>query len=140
MPLAGVNFWPSSLHWSGVTSWRALNYPSLYRLITKNLEYIQTAKRLNQRQALWVLSFGWFNFTLSYCSGSKNRKPDALSSQFHPGKEESVLERILPSFVMVKAFHFDIEGESSKLLPTYQFLMAVRGEGYSCPMTSVPKS
>lgn len=45
----------------------------------RNLEYIQTAKRLNSRQARWALFFGRFNFTLSYRPGSKNIKPDALS-------------------------------------------------------------
>ena len=45
----------------------------------KNLSYIQTAKRLNSRQARWSLFFGRFNFTLTYRPGSRNIKPDALS-------------------------------------------------------------
>uniref|UniRef100_A0A8D0AQG0 Reverse transcriptase n=1 Tax=Sander lucioperca TaxID=283035 RepID=A0A8D0AQG0_SANLU len=48
----------------------------------KNLAYIQTAKRLNSRQARWALFFGQFNFSLTYRPGSKNVKPDALSRQF----------------------------------------------------------
>ncbi len=45
----------------------------------KNLEYIQSAKRLNSRQARWALFFGRFDFSISYRPGSKNIKPDALS-------------------------------------------------------------
>ncbi len=44
----------------------------------KNLEYIQSAKRLNSRQARWALFFGRFDFSISYRPGSKNIKPDAL--------------------------------------------------------------
>lgn len=45
----------------------------------KNLAYIQSAKRLNSRQARWALFFSRFNFTLTYRPGSRNIKPDALS-------------------------------------------------------------
>ncbi len=48
----------------------------------KNLEYIQSAKRLNSRQARWALFFGRFDFSISYRPGSKNIKPDALSRIF----------------------------------------------------------
>lgn len=48
----------------------------------KNLEYIQSAKRLNSRQARWSLFFTRFNFSLSYRPGTRNVKPDALSRQF----------------------------------------------------------
>ena len=45
----------------------------------KNLEFIRKAKRLNSRQARWVLFFNRFSFTLSYRPGSQNVKPDVLS-------------------------------------------------------------
>lgn len=45
----------------------------------KNLAYIQTAKRLNSRQAHWALFFGRFHCTLTYRPGSRNIKPDSLS-------------------------------------------------------------
>lgn len=45
----------------------------------RNLLYLQSAKRLNLRQASWPLFLGSFNFTLSYCPGSCNAKPDVLS-------------------------------------------------------------
>lgn len=55
----------------------------------KNLAYIQTAKRLNSRQARRALFFGRFNFSLTYRPGSKNIKPDALSRQFKPDFDSS---------------------------------------------------
>ncbi len=48
----------------------------------KNLEYIRSAKRLNSGQARWALYFGRFDFSISYRTGSKNIKPDALSLVF----------------------------------------------------------
>ncbi|XP_035490147.1 uncharacterized protein LOC118310907 [Scophthalmus maximus] len=48
----------------------------------KNLEYLQSAKRLNSRQARWSLFLTRFNFSLSYRPGFHNVKPDALSRQF----------------------------------------------------------
>ena len=42
----------------------------------KNLSYIQSAKRLNSRQARWALFFGHFKFSLSYRPGSLSTKPD----------------------------------------------------------------
>ncbi len=41
----------------------------------KNLEYIQSAKRLNSRQARWALFFGRFDFSISYRPGSKTSNP-----------------------------------------------------------------
>lgn len=55
----------------------------------KNLSHIQSAKRLNSRQARWALFFGRFNFTLTYRPGSKNTKPDSLSRQFSLAGKES---------------------------------------------------
>lgn len=46
----------------------------------KNLTYIQKAKRLNTCQARWALFFNRFNFTITYRPGSRNTKPDALST------------------------------------------------------------
>lgn len=67
----------------------------------KNLAYIETARRLNSRQARWALFFFFFfarfNFTVTYRPVSKNVKPDALSRIY--GREDklaTVLEPILP--------------------------------------------
>lgn len=75
----------------------------------KNLSYIQTARRLNSRQARWTLFFGRFNFTLTYRPGSSNIKPDALSRQF--GSEEAPLapSTILPPSCVVAAVTWEIE-------------------------------
>ena len=76
----------------------------------KNLEYIQTARRLNSRQRRWSLFFTRFSFTLSYRPGSRNVKPDALSRMFQ--KDEASNEEqipILPSPCVVAALTWDIE-------------------------------
>lgn len=44
----------------------------------KTLAFIQSAKRLNSRQARWALYFFFFFFS-PYQPGSRNVKPDALS-------------------------------------------------------------
>ncbi|KAI3371553.1 hypothetical protein L3Q82_023587 [Scortum barcoo] len=74
----------------------------------KNLAYIQTAKRLNSRQARWSLFFSRFDFVLTYRPGSRNIKPDALSRQF--SVEEKVQEEnILPTSRVIAAITWDIE-------------------------------
>ncbi|CAJ0932965.1 unnamed protein product, partial [Ranitomeya imitator] len=50
----------------------------------KNLTYLESAKRLNPRQARWWLFFSHFDFVVSYLPGSKNVKADALSRSFVP--------------------------------------------------------
>lgn len=63
--------------WLEGTKWQFLVWTD-----HKNLEYIQTAKRLNSWQAQWALFFTRFNFNPSYRPGSCKIKPDALSCQF----------------------------------------------------------
>ncbi len=48
----------------------------------KNLEYIQSAKHLNSRQARWALFFGRLDFSISYRPGSKNIKTRCLVTRF----------------------------------------------------------
>ncbi|CAJ0922774.1 unnamed protein product [Ranitomeya imitator] len=50
----------------------------------KNLIYLESAKRLNPRQARWSLFFSRFDFVVSYIPGTKNVKADALSRSFFP--------------------------------------------------------
>ena len=57
----------------------------------KNLSYLQTAKRLNSRQARWSLFFGRLNVILPYRPGSRNIRPDALSRQFLSGNSPAPL-------------------------------------------------
>ncbi|XP_067231400.1 uncharacterized protein brd8a isoform X2 [Chanodichthys erythropterus] len=75
----------------------------------KNLEYVRSAKRLNSRQARWALFFGRFNFTLSYCPGSKNVKPDALSRLFGAPGGGAPADTIVPREMVVGSLSWGIE-------------------------------
>ena len=74
----------------------------------KNLEYIQSAKRLNSRQARWTLFFNRFDFSLSYRPGSRNVKRDALSRQIQSDNGPTQPESILPTKVVIGAVTWDI--------------------------------
>ena len=76
----------------------------------KNLEYLQSAKRLNSRQARWALFLTRFNFSLSYRPGSRNIKPDALSRQFLEREgDRTDPDTILPSSRLVATLTWEIE-------------------------------
>ena len=75
----------------------------------KNLEYLQTAKRLNSRQSRWALFFSRFNFHLTYRPGSKNVKPDALSRYFESSNKETEPDTILRPEVFINAIEMEIE-------------------------------
>ncbi len=77
----------------------------------KNLEYIKSAKRLNSRQARWALFFGRFDFSISYCPGSKNIKPDALSPIFDHSERPSFSEPIVPQKMFISAVTWEIESK-----------------------------
>ena len=77
----------------------------------RNLSYIQTAKRLNSRQARWALFLGRFNFSLTFRPGSKNGKPDALSRQFSVEEGSREPESILPPSCMVASLTWGIEAK-----------------------------
>ncbi|CAJ0929680.1 unnamed protein product [Ranitomeya imitator] len=75
----------------------------------KNLTYLESAKRLNPRQARWSLFFARFDFVISYLPGSKNVKADALSRSFvpdSPGLSEPA--GILKEGVIVSAISPDL--------------------------------
>ncbi|CAJ0963802.1 unnamed protein product [Ranitomeya imitator] len=64
----------------------------------KNLVYLQTAQRLNSRQARWSLFFSRFHFTtLHFLSGEKNVRADALSRSVVSSEEEEEPRLIVPS-------------------------------------------
>lgn len=75
----------------------------------KNLEYIQSAKRLNSRQARWALFFSRFNFILTFRPGSRNTKPDALSRQFSTEEPTPEPESILSPACVVAAVSWEIK-------------------------------
>uniref|UniRef100_A0A673JPB4 Zgc:101569 n=1 Tax=Sinocyclocheilus rhinocerous TaxID=307959 RepID=A0A673JPB4_9TELE len=55
-----------------------LKHPFVVLTDHKNLEYLQSAKRLNPRQTRWALFFTRFDFSVTYRPGSRNTKADAL--------------------------------------------------------------
>lgn len=75
----------------------------------KNLEYLQSAKRLNSLQACWVLFFNRFNFHLSCRPGSKNTKPDALSRLHSSDPSTEEPEPILPRSCIPRAVCWEVE-------------------------------
>ncbi len=75
----------------------------------KNLEYIQQAKRLNPRQACWSLFFNRFQFILSFCPGTKNLKPDALSRVYANSNQEDLITPIITSSKVVSPVQWELE-------------------------------
>ncbi|CDQ60114.1 unnamed protein product [Oncorhynchus mykiss] len=75
----------------------------------KNLEYLCTAKRLKSRQDRWALLFTRFIFTISYCPGSKNVKPDTLSRLHNSSATPSTSETILPTSCLAATVDWGIE-------------------------------
>ncbi|XP_015279897.1 PREDICTED: retrotransposon-like protein 1, partial [Gekko japonicus] len=72
----------------------------------RNLEHLQTTRRLNQRQIRWSLFFSRFNFTISYIPQTQNQKADALSRkpEYTPtSKTEAPDTSILPPNVFAAA-------------------------------------
>ncbi len=94
----------------------------------KNLEYIRSAKCLNSRQARWALFFGRFDISLSYRSGSKNIKPDALSRIFDHSKCPPPSECIIPEKLVVSTLTWEVE---SKVRTALEGVMPLSGR-YLC--------
>ena len=96
MTSATASSWPSSSPWrSGDIGWRARSTFIVWT-VHRNLAYIQSARRLNSRQARWALFFGCFNFSLTHRPGSQNVKPVALSRLYSPEDPCTDPETILP--------------------------------------------
>ncbi|KAK2880214.1 hypothetical protein Q8A73_022912 [Channa argus] len=83
--------------------------PFIFWTDHKNLAHLRTAKRLNFRQARWSLFFDRFNFSLTYCPGSKNVKPDALSRVHAPETFPHDPEPILHPSCVLGALTWEIE-------------------------------
>lgn len=75
----------------------------------KNLAYLQSAKRLNARQARWALFFTRFSFSITYWPGSQNVKLDALSHQFSPSEEARVETLVFPRGCVIGELPWEIE-------------------------------
>jgi len=81
----------------------------------KNLEYFQTARSLNRRQARWSLFLSRFNYTLTHRPGKASGKPDALSRRSDhrvddkdDNKDQVVLR---PEVFVIKASQLEDIGE-----------------------------
>lgn len=74
----------------------------------KNLSYLRLAICLTSRQVHWALFLGHFSFTLTYCPGSQNIKPDTLSHQSDPEASSANFETILLSICEVAATTWEI--------------------------------
>ena len=65
----------------------------------RNLEYFQTTKILNRRQARWAEILSEFNFVITYHPGVKDGKADALSRRTDPaleGRSDSPISMFKP--------------------------------------------
>lgn len=78
-----------------------------------NLEYLREAKRLNVRQAHWVLFFTHFEF--QYIPGSKNIKADALSHHSDAPKVPEEPVSILPASCLACPSSLDLEEQLERL-------------------------
>ena len=71
--------------------WRHFLQGSPHRVVMytdhKNLEYFNSTKSLNPRQARWAEVLSSFDFVISYRPGDKNAKADALSRRTDPELE-----------------------------------------------------
>uniref|UniRef100_A0AAY5K2N8 ribonuclease H n=1 Tax=Esox lucius TaxID=8010 RepID=A0AAY5K2N8_ESOLU len=95
-------------------------HPFLVLTDHRNLEYLQSAKRLNPRQARWSLFFNLFRFSVSYVPGKKNAKADSLSRLFEQPTCPPSPETILPSTCRVGPIRWDIQDTIEEALLTYR--------------------
>lgn len=84
-------------------------YPFVVLTDHKNLKYLRTAECLNPCQACWSLLFTRFQFTLSYCPGSKNMKTISLSQIHTNQNSEACPDPILPLSCFIQAIMWDQE-------------------------------
>ena len=86
----------------------------------KNLEYFQSAKKLNRRQAWWSLFLAQFDFVLHHRPGKSMGKLDALSRRVDHGdglNDNSNLTLLIPGFFAVHALEgLELFGEEWELL------------------------
>jgi len=89
----------------------------------KNLEYFNTTKLLNRRQACWAENLSEFNFKIVYRPGEKNGKADSLSRRVDPELEGEGEKQDLMIW-MFKPGQFQL-GENKEALLT-RHVMAVK--------------
>lgn len=80
-------------------------HPVLVWTNHKYLSYRQSDKRLNPLQSRWSLFFSGFNLSISYCPGSRNITPDALSRLHLPYPTLTLRKNLPPSYPPAAPFH-----------------------------------
>ena len=73
----------------------------------KGLEYFMSTKKLTPKQARWAEFFSEYNFVISYQSGKKNNKADALiqkSNDQSLNSNEERLEHYMQTLLPAKYF------------------------------------
>ena len=90
----------------------------------KSFEYFMTMKKLMPRQARWVKFLSEFNFIISYQSGKKNNKANALTQKlgdYSADKEDKQLEHykqvLLPPEYFGKSVELQPIEENKEYLP-----------------------
>lgn len=92
----------------------------------KNLAYLQSAKRLNARQARCALFFTCFCFLITYRPGSHKVKPDALSHQFSVTDDEQDPAPVLPVSCLIGAVTWEIKlGSPANQLGPWKWSISV---------------
>ena len=78
----------------------------------KGLEYFMTTKKLTPRQARWAEFLSEYNFIISYQSGKKNKKADALTRKPNEqpiNKEDKRLEHCMQTLLPPERFEHGIK-------------------------------
>jgi len=90
----------------------------------KNLEYFNTTKLLNRRQACWPEILSQFNFKIVYRPGEKNVEVDVLSRRVDPELEGEGEKQDL-TILMFKPGQFQLRENEEALLTRH--VMAGKG-------------
>ncbi|KAK3516623.1 hypothetical protein QTP70_022039 [Hemibagrus guttatus] len=88
-----------------------VRHPFLVLTDDRNLEYLRNAKRLNPRQARWLLFFTHFQISVTNRPGTKNSKSDALPRRHDPMNLPSHPEPIRPPSVVLAPIRWDLMEE-----------------------------
>ncbi|KAK1801624.1 hypothetical protein P4O66_022270, partial [Electrophorus voltai] len=75
----------------------------------KNLEYLQTTKRLNGRQARWSIFFSWFQFKVTYRPGEKHTRADELSRQYTAEARSASSEPVLLPTCFLTSLEWELD-------------------------------
>ena len=84
----------------------------------KGLEYFMTTKKLTPRQARWAKFLSEYNFIISYQSGKKNEKVDALTRKLNKrsiNKKDKRLEHCIQTLLAPERFKHVVNLEPIKV-------------------------